>query len=71
MLLNYMVPEVAHELNYIPLKEGISAKYSPQEIGTGQRSNYKEECLIQFFSYVLAHDEPSSSNLQEASAWSA
>ena len=63
-LLNYMFPEVTQKLNFIPPKGGISAYYSPREIVTGQRLNYKKECLISFLSYVLAHDEPMPSNSQ-------
>ena len=62
-LLNYIVPEVTRKF-YIPRTGGISAYYSPREIVTGRKSNYKKECLIPFLSYVLAHDEPSPSSSQ-------
>ena len=66
--LVYLVMEVTRRLNFFPPRGGVSQYYSPREIVTGQRLDYKRQCSIPLLSYVVAHDEPQPSNTQAARA---
>lgn len=49
-------------LNASPAKSSISNEYSPREIISGQKPDYKRDCKVDFFSYCEVHDEPSPTN---------
>ena len=49
-------------LNASPAKSSISNEYSPREIISGQKPDYKRDCKVDFFSYCEVHNEPSPTN---------
>ena len=49
--------------NAIPAWEtGISAIYSPRDIITRMKMDYKRHCKLDFGKYVEVHDEPTPTN---------
>ena len=40
----------------------ISAIYSPREIITGMKMDYKRDCRLEFGEYVEVHDKPTPTN---------
>jgi hypothetical protein len=49
-------------LNAFPVKDGISATYSPQELLVRWQMDYSKHCRVLPGTYCEVHDEPSSSN---------
>ena len=57
---------VAFWLNALPVKSGISRKFSPREIILRWQLDVKKHCRVLFGEYCEAHDEPDPSNGQDA-----
>ena len=53
---------VAFWLNALPVKSGISRKFSPREIILCWQLDVKKQCRVFFGEYCEAHDEPYPSN---------
>ena len=49
-------------MNSAPNKLGISQAFSPQEIMTCRKLNWKKHCKALFGSYVEAHEDPEVTN---------
>ena len=53
---------VALWLDTFPVKKSISAVYSPQELITRWKMDYRKHCRVEVGTYCEVHDEPSPSN---------
>ena len=59
IILFYIVQEAANELNYFPVKNGISPHYSPRMIVTKKALNYETHGIHYTGEFVMAHNNKS------------
>jgi hypothetical protein len=62
VMLRYLAMICTQQLNYFPVKGGISPYYSPHVILTGKAIDYNKHCQIPFGAYVQANNEPNPTN---------
>ena len=62
VMIRYLVMLVASQLNWFPVKDGISEYFSPHAIIKRFAIDYKA-CRIPFGSYVMASTEPKRKNI--------
>ena len=67
-IICYMVMETKAKLNYFPTKGGCLNYFSPCEILHHVKHDYKKHCSMPLLSYVLAHNEPTLTNMAQACA---
>jgi hypothetical protein len=66
LFIKELASESTHKLNFFPPANGISPYYSPRDILSRQRLDYKKHCSIPQFSYVQAYEETNPKNSQQA-----
>ena len=66
LCIRELASESANKLNFFPPADGISKYFSPREIMSHQRLDYKKHCSIPQFSYVQAHEDTYPKNSQKA-----
>ena len=64
-MVKYLAMICTQQLNYFPVKGGVSKYYSPYVIMNGKDLDYNKHCAYDFGSYVQAYNEttPKNSNL--------
>jgi len=65
-MVKYLAMVQTHQLNYFPVKGGISDTYSPRMIMGDPPIDYKKHCSISFGAYVQANHEHFPKNDQTA-----
>ena len=65
-MIKYLTMVQTHQLNYFPVKGGISDIYSPRTIMGDPPIDYKKHCSISFGAYVQANHEQFPKNDQTA-----
>jgi hypothetical protein len=58
--LIHLIKNAVFWLNAFPTDDGVSKKYSPQYIMTGQHLSYSKHPVIEFDAYVQTHEEHSN-----------
>ena len=66
LCIRELASESANKLNFFPPAQGISQYFSPREIMSHRRLDYKKHCSIPQFSYVQAHEDTHPKNSQKA-----
>ena len=59
-MLIHLVRNAVFWLNAFPTNDGVSKKYSPRYILTGQQLSYKKHAVIEFGAYVQTHEQHSN-----------
>jgi hypothetical protein len=62
VMIRYLAMVQVNQLNYFPVKGGISSYYSPRTILGGTPLDYKKHCTIPFGAYVQANHESTPTN---------
>ena len=60
IVLIHLVKNVVFWLNAFPTNDGVSKKYSPRYIMTGQQLSYSKHAIIEFGAYVQTHEQHSN-----------
>ena len=64
IMWRYLAMVVTQQLNYFPVKGGISDYYSPHMILQKKTLDYNKHCQVEFGEYVQACNEPNPTNSQ-------
>ena len=62
LMIQYMATRVADQLNYFPVKGGVSSYYSPRMILKRSNLDFVKHCKVPFGAYVQACNEPKPYN---------
>jgi len=56
-MIVYLTMVQTHQLNYFPVKGGVSKYYSPRTILADLPLDYEKHCMVPFGAYVQANHE--------------
>ena len=57
LMLRYLAMVSAEQVNYFPVKGGVSAHYSPHHIIKKRHISYKQECKVPLGTYIQAYED--------------
>ena len=66
LILRYLAMLSAEQLNYFPVKGGVSAHYSPHQIIKKRNISFKQECRLPLGTYVQAYEDHQIKNDNKA-----
>ena len=66
LMLHYLAMVSTEQLNYFPVKGGVSAHYSPHQIIKKRNKSFKQECRLPLGTYVQAYEDHQIKNDNKA-----
>ena len=66
LMLRYLAMTAAEQLNYFPVKGGVSAHFSPHQLIKRRNISFKQECAVPFGTYVQAYEDHKIKNDNKA-----